>query len=237
MSSTEALTCPSGEAYNYRNYHPRFYRVDTFSGPQRGSRSRDFKLVDSDGRVRRLSEFLDRVLVLEMGSLTCPMYAGNVARSQELMHLYPEFNFAVLFVREAHPGNRVSEHRSLSMKCENAQVAARMYGDGRTLLVDDIDGHAHEFFGQLPNSIFIIDTDGTVLFSEAWNNAPRLESVLQALRSNQDVQSLSFQMAVPPLRQIIQTLFHAGIVSVFDFVIHAPRLMWEHFRAGHFRKK
>ncbi|MBQ0734961.1 deiodinase-like protein [Aquimarina celericrescens] len=218
--------------YNYSNFKAKFYQFKDFTGLKEGDTYQDFEFLSIQGQKKRLSDFLDKPLVVEMGSITCPMYAGHVTPMQELARKYPEFNFVVLYVREAHPGNNISCHKDFDEKVSAAKEAARFYDDKRTILVDDIDGEAHEIYGKLPNSVYVIDTDGAILFVKPWNNTDYLGDILTNLLHKKPTEDLKFRPAKPGLGQSFTTLLKGGWVSLYDFVVQLPELLWKHWKAG-----
>jgi hypothetical protein len=78
-------------SYNYPRFKAKFYQFEDFTGLKEGDKFVDFKLMTTGGWVKSISDFLDRPIVLEMGSLTCPMYAGHVTPMQQLAKRYPDF--------------------------------------------------------------------------------------------------------------------------------------------------
>lgn len=220
------------ENYNYPNFKANFYQFKDFEGLTEGNLYQDFELLDTKGEKMRISDFLDRPLVLEMGSITCPMYAGHVAPMQEIVHKYPEFNFLVLYVREAHPGNNITYHKSYHDKMEATKEASRFYEDRRTILVDGVDGKAHKVYGTLPNSVYVIDTDGRILYAKPWNNTDYLENILDNISKGRPTENLKFRPATPGLGQSLKTLLKGGRVSLWDFIVELPGLLWKHWKAG-----
>lgn len=229
--STKAIAAE--QDYNYPHFKASYYQFEDFTGLKKGDKFIDFELRTTDGKPANISDYLDKPLVFEMGSITCPMYAGHVTPMQKIAQKYPEFNFVVLYVREAHPGNKMTAHSSLDIKMSNASEAVLFYKDNRTILVDDIDGKAHKVYGTLPNSVYVIDTDGTILFEKAWNNTDYLEPVLDNIRDKKSAKDLKFRPAKPGIYQSWVTLYKkGGYVSLRDFILDLPVLLWKHWKAG-----
>jgi peroxiredoxin len=219
--------------YNYPHFNADYYEFEEFTGLIAGEQYIDFELRKVDGKSAKISNFLDKPLVFEMGSVTCPMYAGHVTPMQEIAKKYPEFNFVVLYVREAHPGNRISNHTAFENKIDAAKEAIRFYKDNRTILVDNTNGEAHKVYGTLPNSVYVIDTDGKILFAKAWNNTNYLEPVLEQILNNKSLKDIKFKPAQPGLYQSYVTLYKkGGRTALYDFVIGLPKLIWKHLKAG-----
>jgi hypothetical protein len=218
--------------YNYPRFKAKFYQFADFTGLKEGDKFVDFKLMTTVGWRRNISDFLDNPIVLEMGSLTCPMYAGHVTPMQELAERYPQCNFLVLYVREGHPGNETPKHTCKEDKMSAAIEASQFYKDKRTIFIDELDGNAHQVYGSLPNSVYIIDTDGTIKYSKAWNNTEYLEPILKGVLNNKAVSDIKFRPAKPGLCQSYTTLSKGGSLALKDFVVELPGLLWKHYRAG-----
>ena len=67
------------ETYNYPRFKMSNYELGYFPGPKAGEViDYDYKLTDLDGNEVELSDYKGKWLVIESGSLTCPMYVKNV---------------------------------------------------------------------------------------------------------------------------------------------------------------
>lgn len=218
--------------YNYRNFHAKDYDFSNFTGLQVGAKVPDADLLRPDGTPVRLSALLDKPLVLETGSLTCPMYAKCVEPMQGLTSDHPELNFSVLYVREAHPGERHSAHAEIQEKLDNAQQTQNAYGEQRQIVVDSLDGDLHLALGGLPNMLYILDVDRTILFRTTWNNTTRIESVLEAVNARKPIQPGDFKPASPTPFKALRTLLFGGLRAVYDFIVELPRLLRMHAKEG-----
>ena len=221
------------KTYGYRRFTPEEYDFTVDEGLQAGDIYKDVSLQTLDGETVRLSDYLgNRPLVLETGSMTCPMYAQSVPPMMKLIEKYPELDHILMYVREAHPGELQPQHRSAAEKVEAARKTKRRYRDRRTILVDDVNGSAHRFYGAMPNSIFVIAPDGTILFRSIWNNADDMDAILGAIARGEPVQSRELK-AVPPFSiRAVGTLFMGGVVAIWDFVRGLRRLVANHKKVG-----
>ncbi len=227
MPSHNGQTC-----YNYRRFTPEEYDFSEFSGLAAGDHYADATLMTLEGAEVRLSDFLDKPLVLETGSMTCPMYAQSAPPMQRIARDLPEFNFVVLYVREAHPGERTPQHASQDAKLDAAIRSRSRYREGRVTLVDDVEGSAHKAYGSMPNSIYVIDTDGTILYRSIWNNTDEIEDILTTILERKEVPPQELK-AKPPLNlSAIRVLFHGGFVAVFDFIRGIRKLIRNHLKVG-----
>ncbi|MEO1668550.1 MAG: deiodinase-like protein [Chloroflexota bacterium] len=220
-------------AYNYRHFSPEDYHFESFEGLASGDRYQDATVYTMDGRSVRLSDYLkDKPLVLETGSMTCPMYAQSVPPMKKLIEKYPQLDFVLLYVREAHPGERLSAHQNQQEKLIAAKKSEKSHKEDRVTLVDDVRGSAHKFYGAMPNSIYVIDPDGTILYRSIWNNAPEIEAVLGQIAQGQQVISRDLNPVPPFSIGAIRTLLMGGFVALWDFAIGLPRLIANHKEVG-----
>lgn len=226
-------TTSQPRAYGYRRFTPEEYDFTTDQGLKAGDKYRDATLYTLSGATVRLSDYLgDKPLVLETDSMTCPMYAQSVPPMMELIRKYPELDHVLLYVREAHPGEMQAQHRTLDEKSDAARKTKRRYRDDRTILIDDVNGAAHTWYGAMPNSIFVIAPDGTILFRSIWNNADEMDTILGAIARGEPVVSRELK-AVPPFSfRAVRTLLMGGVVAVWDFVRGPGRLVANHKKVG-----
>ncbi|MEO1562687.1 MAG: deiodinase-like protein [Pseudomonadota bacterium] len=220
-------------SYSYRRFTPEEYDFTVDEGLQAGDIYKDAPLQTLDGEIVNLSDYLqDKPLVLETGSMTCPMYAQSVPPMMKLIEKYPELDHILMYVREAHPGELQPQHRSEADKIKAAKKTKRRYRDDRTILVDDVNGSAHRFYGTMPNSIFVIAPDGKILFRSIWNNADEMDAILGAIANGEPVQSRELK-AVPPFSlRAVATLLMGGIIAIWDFVRGLRRLVGNHKKVG-----
>jgi hypothetical protein len=78
-------------------------------------------------------------------------------RDEEVEHLF-------VYVREAHPGERIPAHDSEDAKREAAERLRDDEDVDIPIVVDDLDGKIHRKYGKLPNPTFLIDKSGRVAF-------------------------------------------------------------------------
>ena len=211
--------------YNYDEFSTTDYDFDTVDGPDLGRKAPDFLLTTAAGETRNLLDFAGDFLVLEMGSITCPLFQS---RRTIMERLEPDFNnvsTAVLYVREAHPGSKTPSHKSFEDKVACAHRLKNEDGETRTVFVDDVDGTAHQAYGGMPNAVFIINKSGCVVFRSEWNNPSATRSALNAMIEGRLVIAKSFFR--PPLPTVVfRTFKGAGKGSAWDFFRGLPYLIW-----------
>jgi thiol-disulfide isomerase/thioredoxin len=140
-----------------------------------------FDLVTTDGDSLTDSDALsDRPVLFIFGSMTCPMTASAAPSVQDL---YDEFGervrFIMLYVREAHPGENFSQAESMEDKLESARALKEFYDIEWTVAADNIDGDLHRALDPKPNSAYLVDKKGKILFRSLW--AADYDALRQAL--------------------------------------------------------
>jgi hypothetical protein len=121
--------------------------------PQVGDMAPDFTLVDVDGAQVRLIDWRNRMPVLiEFGSLSCPLVGQHADELDRLAHAYEgQAQFWFVYADEAHPGNgetrrtsygtylALPQVHSYGERCERAERMQQTLKAHRRVLVD-MDG-------------------------------------------------------------------------------------------------
>lgn len=220
--------------YNYSKFKNKEYDLIHTSGIKTGDKLPNVSVLTLDGNTKLLSEFLNKPIVLETGSISCGMFAGQNKAMNILAKELKDFNFLLLYVREAHPGKLIPAHETINEKC---RLANRLFNedeiDNRTIIIDSIDGSIHQLLGALPNMIFIIDTDRTIIFKEDWNNTKALKKAIDEYKLTQKPLVQKWNMLPLPNIPIEYAVFRrAGWDAAFDFIIALPRLIVAHVIGG-----
>ncbi len=233
MTSTLSPATATAETdeYNYRRFRASSYDLSRFDGPSVGQPMPDLELHDLEGQPHRLSDYAGETVVVETGSVTCPMYAKGIPAMKRLAAGHPDTRFITIYVREAHPGERVGPHRSEAEKQARAATAPSLLGDNRLILVDDLAGTVHHQLGLLPNMVYVMDGDGRVMFRGDWTDPEAVESILTDPTGSPMIRKEHFPPAKPSPRTAVSTLLIGGWKALFDFVIGLPGLMAQHRRA------
>ena len=219
------------DRYNYERFDPGLYPYTEFGGPGAGEEAVDFELATPEGERVRLSSLRGRTVVLETGSLTCPMYVRNIPSMTAIAERFPEVAFLVLYVREAHPGGRIPPHGSMESKCRQARRIRAEEREGRTIVVDDLDGRVHRAYGAMPNMVYVISPTGRVRYRTDWSNWKRLEQVLADPDGEAVVRDQHFEPPTPPWRVAWRVLARSGWRSIWDLVQHGPAMLRKHREA------
>jgi peroxiredoxin len=173
--------------YNYEHFSREILhelRDARFAGPGPGERAPDFKAATLEGETLSLSDFRGRKnVLLVFGSATCPMTAASIGRLNDLCQRFrgDDIEFLFIYVREAHPGERVRAHRSLAEKRDAARLLRDEEEIGMPVLVDDISGTVHRKYSRLPSPAFLIDRSGRVAFRSMWASPEEIESAIREL--------------------------------------------------------
>ena len=174
--------------YNYEHFtreHLEEIVRAAFTGPEPGERAPDFKARTLDDKTIRLSDYQGKKnVLLVFGSATCPMTAGSIAGINQLYDQFRgnDFEFLFVYVREAHPGERVPAHKSLKDKAQAAQLLRDKEYIKMPVLVDDLHGAIHRGYSRLPNAAYLIDKSGRVAFRSLWVQPEPLDTAIQELR-------------------------------------------------------
>lgn len=233
MSRTDSSSDSTGDAYNYRHFGPEHYDFRRFDGPEPGDVAPDFEAMTLDGDTVKLSDFRGCWVVLETGSITCPITDSKVHVMDELQAEFPEVTCILLYTREAHPGEHYDAHDSMDAKLDRARTFAAEYDIERTVLVDDVEGTAHRAYGGMPNSVHVINPDGVVVMRGDWNDVPTVRRVLEERDPNMRYDRQIYRgkpVFFAQKKGVVRVLADAGQRAVWDFIKHAPRLAWMHLK-------
>jgi len=155
------------------------YRHDDL-GP--GDRVPAFHLVTVDGGGFQSAALGPLPVLMVFGSRTCPITESAAPQLKALHDRYRNrIRFVMVNTREAHPGELITQPRTSADKMEHARDLERHHDLPFEVAVDDLDGTLHRAFSPKPNSAYLIDPNGTILFRAHWANDRRsLEPALHA---------------------------------------------------------
>lgn len=214
---------PVTPTYNYDRFSLDQYDFSSFQGPRPGEEAPDIVLGrNQDGSERRLSDLRGKWVVLETGSVTCPIYVNHINPMTRLAEKHPDKEFVVLYVREAHPGGKIGPHQSRTEK-ERAAALTRELGETRAISVDDLEGTAHKAYGSMPNMVYIIDPQGRVAYRSNWQNPEKIEQLLENPEAAFGEDTINPPEA--PLKTTFAILMKGGWQAVWDFARELPAMM------------
>ncbi len=183
--------------YNYGRFTRELLEemgAASFPGPEPGGQAPDFKAkaLDGKGETVRLSDYEDKKnVLLVFGSATCPMTAGSIRGINKLYNEFrgDEIEFLLVYVREAHPGEKIPAHRSFADKTRAARLLRDEEEMQMPVVVDDLRGSIHRKYSRLPSPAFLIDKSGRVAFRSMWANPEALgEAIEELLKLQQERQ-------------------------------------------------
>ncbi len=131
--------------YNYANFSSKHFDLLNFKGPKVGEKAPDGSVLKTDGTQASLLDFEAPFFVLETGSITCPLFQTRRRKMTDLVLEFPDVDFGILYIREAHPGTKISSHQSLENKRDCATRLASEDNEKRDILVDGTASHQPRF--------------------------------------------------------------------------------------------
>ncbi|MDE0539392.1 MAG: redoxin domain-containing protein [Rhodospirillales bacterium] len=226
--------------YNNAHFTVKHYDWDVFAGPSAGEPYVDAALTDLEtGEPVRLSDFSGKWVVIETGSSTCSMYTKNIPDMKAIQNDHPDVVFLLIYVREAHPGERLGPHQDFDEKVEAARLVKPRYNEHRRVLVDDVEGSFHKQYGMMPNILYVIRPDGTIHYRCNWATADDLRTALEQrdqlhTYENADVKKLK---AARGLYTTVRTMWTGGFVALYDFVKASPGMAQRHLKVDKFYRE
>ena len=220
--------------YNYGKFANKEYNLVYSSGIKSGEQIINFSFLTLNGQTKAIQDFLDKPIILETGSLSCGMFAGQGKAMNRLAKENNDFNFLLLYVREAHPGKLINAHNTIKEKCELAnRLQTEDNIENRTIIIDDINGTVHKMLGALPNMVFIINTNGQIIFKEEWNNVIHLQKAIKEFKATQKPMQQKWAMLPFPNIPLEYKIFkRTGWDAGLDFIVALPKLIFLHLLGG-----
>ena len=189
MNTTQRRRTADGQDYRFERLKTSLILKDMrFSRDslKTGERLPEFELLTPDGQPISSRDFIGDVskrgFLIITGSLTCPMTVGSLDELQELYEDYRDvIPFVLLYVREAHPGENYPQPTTYEEKIEHARLMRASYELPWPVAVDSIGGTLHQDLATKPNSAYLIDAQGNVVFRALF--AGDIASLREALES------------------------------------------------------
>jgi peroxiredoxin len=173
--------------YNYHRFTRDLLReaeAEGFTGPRPGEEAPDFRSRTLAGEAVRLSDYRGKKnVLLVFGSATCPMTAGSLKGIHVLYDQFRdnEVEFLFVYVREAHPGEKIPAHSSMAEKIEAATLLRDEEDVAMPVVVDDLRGSIHRKYSKLPNPAYLVDKSGRVAFRCMWADSGALDKAIREL--------------------------------------------------------
>ena len=231
---------PAPPAYNTPRFRPSDYNFEMFVGPRAGDDLKDFTLTDlGTAEEIKLSDFAGKWVVIETGSSTCSMYTKNIPDMKEIEGEFADVEFLLVYVREAHPGERLGQHKQFEDKIKAAKMVAPRYAEHRRVLVDNFGGDFHRAYGAMPNVVYIIRPDGKIHYRCNWATPAAVRDALND-RDNyhtlENADTLSLR-AGRKKAHMVRTMWTGGALALYDFFRGMPVTLARHYKTDTFYKK
>jgi hypothetical protein len=165
-------------------------------GPGAGRPLPPFDLPSVDGDRLRSAELAGgRAMLVAFASLTDPIAASAAPVLRQLHAAHgTTVAFLTVYVREAHPGDRIPQPRTAEWKARHAKLLRDRDAIPWPVLVDDLDGGFHRAVGGTGASAHLVDGGGAIAFETPLSNDRRaLAAALRGLGSGG-----AFRAAPPP---------------------------------------
>jgi len=175
--------------------------------PGPGDRIPDFDLPTLDGGRFRSADLAETgAVLLVFGSYTCPVTESAAPGLNQLHAGFGDrMRFVMVNVREAHPGKNVPQPQLMDQKTANAEQLRDLHGFDFEVAVDDIDGTLHRALSPKPNSAYIVDRDGTILFRAQWaNDTSALSEALEAITDGKPLRGLQSKELIRPMLSMLR---------------------------------
>lgn len=205
ITTAAARISPDAGANNYRFDHPRVTDIlnDMYVRPSElgaGDPIGAFDLLTTDGGRFSSADFESdwRPVLMIFGSRTCPVTEDAADGLRSLHGLYGDrVRFVMIQVREAHPGHTIRQPKTFGQKLRHAVDLKAHHQLPFEVAVDDIDGTFHRRLGARPNSAYVLDPTGVILFRAQWaNETDAIGDALSAIVGHR----------TPPRRAVTRTL-------------------------------
>jgi hypothetical protein len=198
------------------------------SGRDPGWPAPDFDLPTAQGGRARRVEHLGRPLLVCFASLTDPVAAGAAPALKRLHREHGgDVAFLTVYVREAHPGDRIRQPATADWKLRHARMYQERDAIPWPVAVDDLEGTFHRALGGNGASVHLVDASGNVAFRALFaTDAEGIAEALGALRSGPGGHPFARERRlVPALRGLARcddVVRAAGPAAVEDLRREAP---------------
>lgn len=245
--SPSLTSAQSAAPSDYRFDHPRImdvlndmYIPSSELGP--GDSLAPFELQSLDGRWLTSASLLSSTqpLLLVFGSRTCPVTESAARGLRELHERFASrIRFVLVQVREAHPGSRIPQPRTLDQKVRHAADLKAHHRIPFDVAVDDLEGALHRRLGARPNSLYVVDPNHTILFRAQWANetaaiAEALEMIAAGRIPLNPTVTRTFSALMKTVGHMSPTLAAAGRGARLDTWKIAPPMGLMMFLSGLF---
>ena len=131
-------------------------------------------------------------------------------------------------MREAHPGEKAHQAETIDEKIAYAKSNRDDYSEERKIAVDDVKGTWHHKWGLLPNTVYVINPEGKVIYRADWSFANNVDQVLSnrdEINTNEHVPIIG---AAPWIT--IPVTLKGGWIALYDILKVFPKVYYMHFK-------
>jgi len=170
----------------------------------------------------------DRPLLLVFGSISCPMTASAVPFLKQLhAELGDEIDFVMINTREAHPGENFTQPATPDEKLDHARALKQLYDLPWSVVTDDIEGSLHRALDPKPNSAFIVDSSGIIVFRSLWaSDQSAIRSAVVSVIAGRRPKKAQSQRLIGPVARAMgrvqEVMDRAGPQAVKDLWLGGP---------------
>ena len=159
--------------------------------PEPGADAPDFKAVMLGGNVMQLSKWKGHVVVIEFGSLSCPVFRDRAPEMEKLRaDVGIRAAFLMIYTREAFPigaenlqrnadeGISIPQAADLTERKAAAVRAQQILHITLPMAVDSMTDQIAGAYGGMPNGAVVIGKDGKIVAREQWTNPDSLRRAI-----------------------------------------------------------
>lgn len=187
--SIKTMAKAIGESQQYRFEHISLGLVlrDMYfpsAAPRPGDRIPDFQVPTINGDCFQSSDLGDTgPALIIFGSSTCPVTDSGACGLKTLHKRFgDQIRFVIVNVREAHPGQDISQPQLFEDKVCHARALRDLHDFPFEVATDDLDGTFHQAMSPKPNSAYLVGKDGGIIFRAHWaNDTNKLTQALAAV--------------------------------------------------------
>jgi Spy/CpxP family protein refolding chaperone len=160
-------------------------------GPEIGATAPNVKIMELSGRQFSPDNYRGHVVVIEFGSLSCPVFRQHVQEMDKLkMAEGGRAFFLLVYTREAFPpgekeiernrndGISVADAKTLDERKAQALKTQQQLHITYQMAVDSMDNAVSVAFGGFPNGAVVIGKDGTIAERQRWTNPDTLRMAI-----------------------------------------------------------
>lgn len=121
------------------------------------------------------------------------------------------------------------QHDSFNQKIEYAKLTRNAEQKNRLILVDNLEGAAHQAYGARANMAYVINEEGIVQLRHKWVDPEAIEVALNILGQGHPIANYGYSMkgADPVIAQCVMSRASKGAMN--DCILASPGLPYHMF--------